>query len=338
MKRITKILFSVMAIGLIFSFATVLNAATADYNFYKGKVISYIVATKPGGGYDAYARLIGKYMEKYIPGSTLVIKNIPGAGHIIGANETFLAKPDGLTIGTFNTGLIYNQIVGLEGIKFDLAKYSWVGKASSEQRVLIVRPNSPIKTLKEMMDFKGEIKMASSGVGSAAYTENLLLAKALDINLKPIPGYQGREGEMAMMRGEVIGQIASLSAVKAFILAEKCPVVLQIGAKRLKELSDVPLLLELKMSEKGKKLADLMTATIELGRFTAAPPNTRPERLAVLREAYKKTVSDPNLLKDAAKIDMDFDPLIGEDVAKLVKEAVIQPAENVTLLKGIVKD
>ena len=143
-----------IAIGLVFSFTTVVNAATADYDFYKGKVITNIEATKPGGGYDAYARMIGKYMEKHIPGSTLIIKNVPGAGHIIGANETFMAKPDGLTIGTFNTGLIYNQIVGLEGIKLDLAKYSWIGKASNEQRVMFVRPNSPLKTLKEFMEFK----------------------------------------------------------------------------------------------------------------------------------------------------------------------------------------
>jgi len=68
--------------------------------FYKGKVINYIVSTKPGGGYDAYARIIGKYMQKYIPGVTVIVKNIPGAGNIIGANEIYLAKPNGLTIGT----------------------------------------------------------------------------------------------------------------------------------------------------------------------------------------------------------------------------------------------
>ena len=315
-----------------------LSSAAPDYDFYKGKVVTYVVATKPGGGYDAYARLVGKYLEKYIPGSTVIIKNVPGAGHIIGANEVFLAKPDGLTIGTFNTGLIYNQLLGLEGIRFDLAKYSWVGKASSEQRVLFVRPNSPIKTLQQMIDYKDEIKMASSGVGSAAYTENLILAKALDINLKPIPGYQGREGEMAMMRGEVVGQIASFSPVKAFIQAEKCIVILQIGAKRLKELGDVPLLLESKMSDKGKRLADLMTATIELGRLTAAPPNTKPERLDVLRDAYRKALSDPELLKEAEKMQMDIDPLVGEDVANLVKNAMDQPAENIALLKQVVKE
>src|SRR5512145_2537181 len=79
----------VACFGAIFSliiFAHVAKAAPADPGFYKGKVINYIVATKPGGGYDAYARVIGKYMQKHLPGSTVVIKNIPGAGHIIGAN------------------------------------------------------------------------------------------------------------------------------------------------------------------------------------------------------------------------------------------------------------
>ena len=75
-------------------------------DFFKGKTMTYIVATSPGGGYDTYARLIAKYMEKYLPVSNIIVKNVPGAGHIIGANQLYAAKPDGLTIGTFNTGRI----------------------------------------------------------------------------------------------------------------------------------------------------------------------------------------------------------------------------------------
>ncbi len=135
-------------------FSTFAAAAAPDLDFYKGKVINYIVATKPGGGYDAYARVIGKYMQKYLPGATIIVKNIPGAGHIIGANETYLAKPDGLTMGTFNNGLIYSQIVGFQGIKFDLAKYSWIGKASNEVRVFIVGLNTPYKTFKDILESK----------------------------------------------------------------------------------------------------------------------------------------------------------------------------------------
>ncbi len=147
-----RALFSVGVVALILSLTTALYAASPEFDFYKGKVITYIVATKPGGGYDVYGRLIGKYMQKHIPGSTVIVKNVPGAGHIIGANETYLAKPNGLTIGTFNTGLIFSQIVGMEGIRFDLAKYSWIGKASSEHRVLIVSIKSPFKTIKDIIE------------------------------------------------------------------------------------------------------------------------------------------------------------------------------------------
>src|SRR3954468_19116116 len=88
-------------------------SAQTGADFYRGKTITYIVSTAPGGGYDLYGRLTAEYMQKYLPGSTFVVKNIPGAGHLIGANTIYASKADGLTIGTFSTGLIYNQLVKL---------------------------------------------------------------------------------------------------------------------------------------------------------------------------------------------------------------------------------
>jgi tripartite-type tricarboxylate transporter receptor subunit TctC len=324
--------------GVLFlSLVTALNAASPDFDFYKGKTLTYIVATKPGGGYDAYARLIGKYMQKYIPGSTIIIKNIPGAGHIIGANETYLTKPDGLTIGTFNTGLIYSQMIGQPGIRFDLSKYSWVGKAASDQRVIIVGTKTPYKSIKDMMESKVPVKMAASGVGSSAYNEALIVATALEINTKVIPGYAGREGEMAMLRGEVDGTNGAYTGLLPFIKAKECRVILQIGAKRHKDLPDVPLASELKVSPKGEALLKLIVAINELGRFTGGPPNIPAGRLAGLREAYKKTLADPELLKEAEKMGLDIDPAFGEEVARMMGGAIHQPEENMALLKKIIK-
>jgi tripartite-type tricarboxylate transporter receptor subunit TctC len=317
--------------------ATTLNAASPDVGFYKGKVLNYIVATKPGGGYDAYARLIGKYMQKYLPGSTVVIKNIPGAGHIIGANETYLAKPDGLTIGTFNTGLIYSQIIGQSGIRFDLTKYSWVGKGNSELRVLLMGIKTPFMTVKDVLDFKGEIRMPSSGVGSQDYNETMILAVALPANFKAMPGYAGREGEMAIMRGEVSGTIGSYTGLIGFIKAKECRVLLQFGGHKHKDLPDVPHASELTLSPKGKSLVNLINNIAQVGRLTAAPPGVSPARLEALREAYGKAVRDPDLLKEAAKVSLDIDAAVGEDVAKLVRDAVNQPPDNLALLKSIIK-
>lgn len=314
-----------------------LPASTPDFDFYKGKIVTYIVATKPGGGYDTYARLIAKYLQKHLPGSTVIVKNIPGAGHIIGANETFTAKPDGLTIGTFNTGLIYSEIAGLPGIRFKIAEFDWVGKASSESRVIVVTTKSPYLSIKDMAASKSEIKMASAGVGSASNNETQILAQALGVPMKPIPGYNGREGEMAMMRGEVAGQVGSYMGLHSFIQSKECRVLLQIATKKHKEMPNIPLASELALSAQGKKLVTLIAATADLGRLTAAPPNTNPARLEALRIAYKKALTDPELLQQAQKQLLDIDPDFGEEVASLVKDALNQPPDNMALLKKLIE-
>ena len=136
--------------------ALVATAAEAQTGaeFFKGKTVTYIVATAPGGGYDTYGRLITEYMQRYLPGSTFIVKNVPGAGHIVGANTIYASKPDGLTIGTFNTGLIYNQLINADGVKFDLTKMSWVGKAASEPRIFLAGAQSPIKSFQDIVDFE----------------------------------------------------------------------------------------------------------------------------------------------------------------------------------------
>src|SRR4051812_455084 len=163
--------------------------------FYKDKSVNYIVSTAPGGGYDTYGRLVAEYMQKYLPGSTFVVRNMPGAGHVIGANAIYASRPDGLTIGTFNTGLIYNQLIGLEGVKFDLSKMSWIGKASSDPRVIAIAQLSPIKSFEELRASKDQVNFATAGVGSASYVETVMLTNALKLPIKVLTGYNGTEDQ-----------------------------------------------------------------------------------------------------------------------------------------------
>ena len=128
-------LLSIVAVGLTMLAPAAAGADEAT-DYFKGKTVTYIVATAAGGGYDTYGRLVAEYMQKHLPGSTFVVKNVPGAGTLIGANLIYASKPDGLTFGTFNTGLIYSQIVKNEGVKFDLTKMSWIGKAASDGRAI----------------------------------------------------------------------------------------------------------------------------------------------------------------------------------------------------------
>src|SRR5487761_1057066 len=133
-------------------------AFAADNALFENKTITYIVATTPGGGYDTYGRLIARYLQIHLPGSRIVVKNVPGAGNIIGANTIYASRPDGLTIGMFNTGLIYDQLIHREGVQFDLTRFSWIGKAADDTRGLLIATNSPYKNIGDLMKAKTPIK------------------------------------------------------------------------------------------------------------------------------------------------------------------------------------
>ena len=299
-------------------------------DFYKGKTVTYIVATAPGGGYDAYGRLVAEYLQKYLPGSTFVVRNMPGAGHLIGANAIYASRPDGLTIGTFNTGLIYNQLIGLEGVKFDLGKMSWVGKAAADPRVLVIAQQSPIKTFDDLRGQKSQVNFATAGIGSASYVETVMLTNALKLPIKVLTGYNGNEDQLAMRRGEVVGSIASRSTYEQFVKNGFGHFVAQIGGDN----KDVPQLASQVTDPTGKKLIALVQSQGDIARLTAGPPGIPADRLEALRAAYRKAMEDKDLQAKAEKLERPVEPAYGEDVAKAVREALSQTPETVAVLKA----
>ena len=108
----------------------------AQESFFKGKNIRIVVASTAGGGFDAYTRMLSRYLGKYIPGNpSIVVENMPGAGHLIGANHIYkVAKPDGLTIGHFQGGLFLHQLLGRPGIEFDARKFEFIGAPVTDNR------------------------------------------------------------------------------------------------------------------------------------------------------------------------------------------------------------
>src|SRR5436190_998721 len=214
--------------------AAIVAAGTAHAqtgaDFFKGKTVTYIVSTAPGGGYDLYGRLVSEYMQKYLPGSTFIVKNVPGAGHMIGANTIYASKADGLTMGTFVTGLIYNQLIKADGVKFDLTKMSWIGKAASEPRVITIAAQQPqIKTFDDLLNNKETLKFASSGIGSSSYVEITSLTNILKLPVRVVTGYNGNEDQMAMRRGETNGGLGSRSSLEQFVKNGYGHFVAQIG-------------------------------------------------------------------------------------------------------------
>ncbi len=311
------------------------SAALADegVEFFKGKTVTYIVATAPGGGYDSYGRLVAEYMQRNLPGSTFVVKNMPGAGHIIGANAVYASKGDGLTLGTFNTGLIYNQIVNQQGVKFDLTKMSWIGKAASDPRVVVIAAQSPIKSFEDLVAQKQPVNFASAGPGSASFVETVILTNSLKLPVKNLTGYNGTDDQLAMRRGEVVGSIASRSSYATFIENGYGRFIAQIGGAE----KDVPQLSSLVKDARALELIALVQSQGDIARLTAGPPGIPADRLKTLIGAYKAAMEDKELQARAEKLERPVEPAYGEEVAKAVAAALNQSDETKKLLAEALK-
>jgi tripartite-type tricarboxylate transporter receptor subunit TctC len=319
------------------SLSTAAAQAQDAADFFKGKTVTYVVATGAGGGYDFYGRLVAQFMERHMPGTTFVVKNMPGAGHMIGANYIFAARADGLTLGTFNTGLIYNQLVKLDGVKFDLTKMSWIGKAATESRVVMLDAKSPYKTLADMRAAKTPLNWSASGVGSAAYVETRFLIDLLGIPGKIIYGYSGNDELLAIRRGEIQAVVGSPSSYDIFLSSGHGRLAFQIGGK---SPEGVPQLRDLVAHEgaEAKAVVALIESQGEIQRFTAGPPNIPADRLAALRDGFRQAMADPELQAMALKSGKPVDPAYGEEVAAMIRAALDQPPAVMALLTSVLKE
>ena len=304
--------------------------AAGDAEYFRGKTVTYIVSTAAGAGYDFHGRLVSEYMQRYLPGSTFVVKNMPGAGHIIGANYIYASKPDGLTIGTFNTGLLYNQLTGLQSIKFDLAKYSWLGKGEEETRVFLVTTQTGITTFEELRIAK--LRIPVSGVGTAAYVESRLIVEALKFNFEIIPGYTTSEEHLALRRGELQGAAGGRTSYQPFVDQGHGRFIFQIGGRK----SDLAQAADYVTDPDTLSVINMIGTTAEMGRFTAGPPGIAADRLQALRDAYRQALEDPELRDKSAKAGRPIVPLYGDEVTQRIKKALQQPPEIVERLAAII--
>jgi tripartite-type tricarboxylate transporter receptor subunit TctC len=320
-------------------------------SFYNGKTVRIIVGFTPGGFYDRWARLLSRYMPKYIPGNpNFVVQNMPGASSVIAANYVYnLTKSDGLTLLVHINSLYLDQIVGRNEVKFDVRKFEFIGTQEKAPTMLYFRADSPIKSLGDIIKASEPPKCGSTGTASTGYLLAKLLDEAFKAKLNTVTGYQGgSEIDVAVERGEIVCRgmdIPPHFGREPFETWHKKGFdrhILQGGPKRDPRLADTPTLFELMDQFKSPEVTRRVTRTVlasgDFGRPMVVGPGVPPDRVKILREAYAKAMRDPGLIEEAKKGQMDMEHTPGEELQNLMKEFMNQPPDVVERVKKVLTE
>ncbi len=297
-------------------------------NYYDGKTITIVVGYKPGGGYDQYARLFAKHLPKYIPGApTVIIQNMPGGGSVIAANYVYgTAKPDGLTIGTFNNSLVFNQLTKSAAVRFDLTKFAWIGSLASDVAVVAIRSDLPYKTAADLRKAK-EIVMGATGTGDTSYVVPAFLKEYAGMPFKMIVGYSSSSDVMlAIERKEVDGRAGSYISILPFIERGLVRPVIRSNVD-IAAVKNLPTDESLATSPKGKAVMAVRAGPEQMYRPYVAPPGTPENVMKILRDGFAKAAADKELLADAKKSKMTVDFTPGDRVLKIVRSTLGQPPD-----------
>jgi tripartite-type tricarboxylate transporter receptor subunit TctC len=338
---------------LIFSLLFIILGVTAEINaqaepFFKGKTIRIMVGSTAGGFYDRWARLFARHMPKYIPGQPEIIaQNMPGAGSVIATNHVFnVGKPDGLTMAMPLNSVYVDQLVGRKEVQFDLRKFHWIGSPAVESVIFYMRADAPYKSIGEIIKAKEAPKCGSTGTASSDYILSKVLEETVGAKFNTVQGYPGgSEIDLAVEKGEVVCRAHSTSAHfgrEPFDSWHKKNFdrhIVQTSRKRDSRAADVPTLQEIfdqyKVPANSRRVAQVVLAAGDFGRPMIVTPGTPVERVKILRDAFVKTLNDPEVLAEAKKARMDVEPTSGEELESLVKEIFDSPPEVIERVKKL---
>ena len=339
-KRLLGVVTTIVALTLCH-----VSSALSQEPFYKDKVIRIIVATAAGGGYDLYTRTMARHLRKHIPGEpTIAVENMPGAGHLIGANYVYrVAKPDGLTMGHFIGTLFLQQLLGKPGVEFDAVKFNFIGVPAQDNYMIGLSKTTGITSMEQWLASKRVVKIGGIGAGSATDDIPKVLAATIGLPLQVVAGYKGTsEVRLAFNSGEIEGICNAWESFKSTwrkeLEANEVALVLQAIPTRHREVPNVPLAIDYAKTDEAKRMIRSVIHTIApTVRPYVLPPGTPKDRVEMLRRAFMSTMKDPEFLADAAKAKLDINPEDGATLETNVKEVFNLDAALIPRLKEILK-
>ena len=294
-----------------------------------GKVPTMIIGFGPGGGYDLWGRTVARHIGKYLPGApNLVIQNMPGAGSYVAASWIYnIAPKDGTVLGIIARDATMGPLTGADGARFDSTKMSWLGTPTTATNVCIANATATVKTVEDL--YTKELIIGDTGPGTGTRSYPLALNALLGMKFKIVSGFPSSSDVfLAMERGEVDGICESLDSVTGkrpdWLSSGKVRVLFHGGAEPDPHVK-APFVLDLAKTEEQKAEIRFLYAGQGIGRPFIAPPNLPADKLKMLRDAFDKTMKDPDFIADAKKQKLDVEPKDGAHLEQLIRDIYATP-------------
>ena len=311
--------------------------------FYRGRNVTLLIGSSPGGGYDLYGRLIARFIGRHIPSNPqVIVQNMPGAASNVAAAYVYNVAPkDGTVMGAIFMGAVVDPLFGeAKRSTPDTAKFNYIGNANSDAYVCLIRTDAGVNSLSDVFD--KEIVMGASAEGASTRDFPSLLKNLLGVKFKIVAGYPGtREINLAIEKGEVQGGCgetwSSVAATYPAWFRDKLvkPLVQEsnVGYPELDRMG-VPLSKEFAKTAEQKQILDLVYSQTTFGRPYVVAPGVPQERVDALRKAFMATMADPDLVAEAKRINLDIAPIPGEELQVLIAKLYATPQDVVDKAKA----
>ncbi len=301
-------------------------------DFYKGKIIKFVMSAGEGGGYGTYVNAIIPYMQKYIPGNPkIIVQHMQGAGGLVAANNLYNVLPrDGSVFALIHRAAVSTAaLFDRQNIRFDPTKFGWIGSMNEERSLCAVWHTAPVKTFADLQ--KTPITMSGLGPGGDTDVYTNLLNNVFGTKMKLVTGYNsGGAMDLAIERGEVDGRCgwswSTLISTKASWVTEKKVIFLvQLALEKQPELPDVPLVMDFATTDEQKQILEVALAPQLMGRPLLTPPEIPAERLAALRAAFIASMQDPKFIEDAKRQNLEVSMITGERLETMINHLFAMP-------------
>jgi tripartite-type tricarboxylate transporter receptor subunit TctC len=328
-----KACFTATSLVLVAALVVPASIAKADgvADFYKGHSISLTIGYSVGGGYDAYARLLARYVGRHIPGEpSIVPQQMTGAGSLRAANYIFSVAPkDGSVLGTFSRSMGIAPLLGQA--EFDSRKFTWLGSMTDDDTTCVTWNSSPIKTWNDFLSKPSKL----GGLGADADPDiwALLYKNVFGAKVQLVSGYPGtNDVTLAMERGEVDGLCGlSWSTIKTrhaeWLSNHSANIIVQAALKKEPEIAAVPLATDLVRNPEQLQIIRLLLASQAMARPFAAPPDIPAERKSALIAAFDATMRDADFLAEAQKLNFEIHPVNAATIDGLLAEVYATPKD-----------